>query len=204
MALKYICAGLSRTGTTSFHHAMEILGFKSLHHDTERLWPMVCRQNDKHDFRIFDDIDALSDLPAPIFLKEIIEAYPSAKVVLTIRKTDDWWKSINNRFNKKPVKQPSRLGRYAMRKSLPWWPRMRFDMSREFKIQTRTLAYGSPFPNERTYRKRYESFNKQVMSEIPNNQLLVMNICEGDGWDKLCPFVGAKHPYVNFPSSNTH
>ncbi len=35
-----------------------------------------------------------------------------------------------------------------------------------------------------------------------DEDLLVMNITEGEGWDKLCPFLGAKMPAIPFPHEN--
>ena len=36
------------------------------------------------------------------------------------------------------------------------------------------------------------------------NDLLVMNICEGDGWEMLCPFLGTDIPDVPFPKLNVY
>ena len=34
------------------------------------------------------------------------------------------------------------------------------------------------------------------------DDLLVMNICAGEGWDKLCPFLGLPVPKRSFPHAN--
>jgi hypothetical protein len=44
--------------------------------------------------------------------------------------------------------------------------------------------------------------NERVQADIPAHRLLVMNIIEGDGWDKLCPFLGTKIPSLPFPHEN--
>jgi hypothetical protein len=183
---------------------MLLLGFNSKHHDTQRLWDVVCGVNTSPDFKVYDDIDVISDLPAPIYLTELLKAYPEAKVILTIRDTEDWWQSIQKRFNKKAVREPSSLGRIAMRMGLKWWPRQRTDKSRMFKIATRRIAYGSATPEEVSYKKRYEAFNQHVIDTVPRDRLLVMNICEGEGWERLCPFVGCEIPPVDFMNSNSH
>lgn len=204
MSLKYICAGLSRTGTTSFHHAMEALGFSSLHYDTERLWDVVCGKNNNPSFRVYDDLDVICDLPAPIYLSELMNAYPEAKVVLTVRDTDGWWKSIHARFAGHPIKKVSPLGRFAMARGWSAWPGRRHDQSRMFKAAARTLAYGSSTPQAESYKRKYELFNQHVIDSVSPEKLLVMNICAGDGWEKLCPFVGCEIPTTPFPRSNKH
>lgn len=37
---------------------------------------------------------ATTDWPAALFIDELVAAYPEAKVVLTIRDTEKWWKSF--------------------------------------------------------------------------------------------------------------
>jgi len=32
-----------------------------------------------------------------------------------------------------------------------------------------------------------------------NRELLEMNICDGDGWELLCPFLGVPVPDIDFP-----
>lgn len=204
MSLQYICAGLSRTGTTSFHHAMKALGFVSLHYDTQRLWDVVCGSNSGADFKVYDDVDVVSDLPVPIYLSELLETYPEAKVILTVRNLEEWWESIDARFEGHPIKRVSLMGRMAMSMGLRQWPRMRHDRSRIFKQATRRLAYGSIDPQEENYKQFYERHIQHVIDLVPAERLLIMNICDGDGWEKLCPFVEREIPEIRFPFSNEH
>jgi hypothetical protein len=39
---------------------------------------------------------------------------------------------------------------------------------------------------------------KEYFRDRPDD-LLVMNICAGEGWEKLCPFLGLAIPKVKFP-----
>lgn len=52
--------------------------------------------------------------------------------------------------------------------------------------------------------KEYEEHNKDVMCYFQKSpsQLLVMNIFEGDGWGKLCSFLGKPIPKKPFPHKN--
>ena len=51
------------------------------------------------DFRRYDDVDAVMDLPAAYFFEDLIAAYPECKCILTIRDSEKWWKSICRHFN---------------------------------------------------------------------------------------------------------
>lgn len=52
--------------------------------------------------------------------------------------------------------------------------------------------------------KEYEEHNKDVISYFQKNpsQLLVMDVFEGDGWEKLCGFLGKSIPEKPFPHKN--
>lgn len=34
------------------------------------------------------------DIPAALFVEELVEAYPDAKVILTVRDVDSWYKYV--------------------------------------------------------------------------------------------------------------
>ena len=50
-------------------------------------------------------------------------------------------------------------------------------------------------------KRRLEGHNKEVREYFKDrpNDLLVMNICAGDGWEKLCPFLDKNIPAGPFP-----
>jgi hypothetical protein len=41
-----------------------------------------------------------------------------------------------------------------------------------------------------------------MQTKIEDNRTLVMNIIEGDGWEKLCPFLNKEIPSVDFPNKD--
>ena len=49
----------------------------------------------------------------------------------------------------------------------------------------------------------YDTYIKQVTHYFKDrNNLLMLNICDGEGWEKLCPFLGINIPDENFPNVN--
>jgi len=67
------------------------------------------------------------------------------------------------------------------------------------KALHRIVYGGEDFKNlpEFLYKKRFRDWNDTVKRVIPSDKLLVMDICRGDDYVKLCPFVG--HPPVDEP-----
>lgn len=101
--------GLNKTGSTSFHEAMTILGYESLHwggHETylsvvaakDAGLPLLAHLDPRYD--AFSDITILSRNYALLD-----EQYPGSRFVLTVRPVDDWIDSRrrhveNNQRNK--------------------------------------------------------------------------------------------------------
>lgn len=75
--------GLSKTGTTSLAHALEILGYRT------KDYPGLSRYRagdlSSVDLAVVDAYDALTDTPIPSFYRELDQRYPGAKFILTVR-----------------------------------------------------------------------------------------------------------------------
>jgi hypothetical protein len=180
--MRLVGAGLSKTGTTSLHRALGTLGFRSLHYDTKRLNDILDGSVSDPDFRRYDDVDAVLDIPSACFFEELLAAYPDSKCILTVRDEDAWWKSIEAHFNQKsPV---------------------RTSKDNPFKWRLRHYVYGSATAQEFLFRKRYREHNERVISTVPAERLLVLDITAGDGWEKLCSFLNIAEPNALFPHVN--
>ncbi|KAJ9661769.1 hypothetical protein H2198_001734 [Neophaeococcomyces mojaviensis] len=109
--IKVLVLGMSRTGTMSMKTALDQFGYKTLHasnvHETpggfsywnEAIDAKFYGQGKpycKLDFdKLLKKYTAISDMPAILFVDELLAAYPEAKVVLTNRDVDDWIVSMN-------------------------------------------------------------------------------------------------------------
>ena len=198
--MKILGVGLSKTGTTSLHHALEILGFNCLHYDRRRLNEVLYGTTAHPNFRVYDDIDAVTDLPSAYFYRELLEAYPDSKAILTLRRTDDWWNSIKYHTNTRfPISETGSLKeKLSSRLGLDNWIWSE-DEHNLFRRKLRNCVYGSTIATEFLYKKKYNEHNERVISEIPSHRLLVLDITTGDGWEKLCPFLEIKTPSTPFP-----
>jgi hypothetical protein len=200
--MKIIGAGLSKTGTTSLSEALTALGFTCLHYDQERLNDVLEGAASDPDFRRYDDVDAVTDIPTAYFYRELLEAYPDSKVILTVRDVDEWWSSIRIHFNERfPIVPPT------LRDQLRSWLRRtdeteRWRQNMRFRTNLRSCVYGSADAREYLYKKRYVDHNRAVRRDVPGERLLVMDIAAGDGWSQLCGFLGVPEPDIPFPHRN--
>ncbi|MEX2362543.1 MAG: sulfotransferase family protein [Balneolaceae bacterium] len=179
---KVFVLGFHKTGTTSLAKALLVLGYR------------VCGfVNPKPDFTpsthtkaelfnetykpLLNEYDVFEDTPWFIFYKELLELYPDAKFILTIRPTEAWYKSAVKHF-----------GGYD-RKSYHWI----YD------------GVGDPLGNKELYVQKYSQHNKTIVEYFKNvnKDLLVMNLPEDFNWDTLCGFLGCKKPYGEFPHANS-
>jgi len=138
--------------------------------------PDITREVYNMAFDLAKRFDAFQDNPWPILYKELDERFPGSKFVLTVRSTSDWIKSVVNHFAEEET--PMREWIYGV---------------------------GRPKGNEAIYIERYERHNREVMEYFKNREedLLILDIAGGEGWGKLCPFLGKGTPPMPFPCANT-
>lgn len=179
MVLKIVGAGLGRTGTTSLAKALELLGYKTLHWEPKRLADIIDGTTANPNWRRYDDVDAVTDVPAALFWRELLEAYPDSKCILTIRDTDEWYDSM------------LWLMQFQNRQRLNFW---------KAATKTHRYTYGTDDLTPLLAKKRYEDHNRLVQLDVPAERLLVLNI--RDGWQPLCQFLGMDIPAVPFPHAN--
>lgn len=180
--MKILGVGLGRTGTASLTTALQLLGLKCIHNDVERLNDILLGTNSSPNFRRYDDVDAVTDVPTAYFFEEFLKAYPGLKCVLTLRNEDDWWRSIATHFRRIPIAS---------------------EQENPVRWRIRHYIFGSAKPYEFLYKKKFREHNARVLACVPKNQLLVMDITQGDGWEKLCGFLGIPVPQnVDFPVEN--
>src|SRR6478735_8486303 len=103
MALKVIGAGLGRTGTLSLKLALEHIGFGPCYHMSEmfgamrRAMPLwLAAGHGRADWdAIFEGYRATTDYPGCTYWRELVAAYPEARVILTTRDPDGWFDSVS-------------------------------------------------------------------------------------------------------------
>ncbi|HEX4095678.1 MAG TPA: sulfotransferase [Caulobacteraceae bacterium] len=203
MGLKVIGAGLPRTGTLSMKHALEQLGFGRCYHMEEvfadharsRAWASYFTGGPVDWDEVFDGYGAAVDAPAYIAWRDLIRAYPDAKVVLTMRDADSWYDSMSKTILSDGLNEAlmaTELGPMlapmlgAMLAEVPGLPPMQGPPA-------------GPPPREVMMAMR-EAHNTAVLREVPPERLLVFQVSEG--WEPLCRFLGVETPVEAFPRVN--
>lgn len=190
MALKVVGAGLGRTGTLSMKRALEQLGFGPCHHMIEvfmhpesvPLW--IDAGDGRPDWdAIFRDYASMVDYPGARYWRQLAEHYPEAKVLLTLRDPDAWFESTQATIfapNSPAVNAPPEMKRFFA------------SFIGEFGERLHDRAFMTD---------HFRRHNALVQATIPKERLLVYEV--GEGWTRLCAFLGVPVPDTPFPSENS-
>jgi hypothetical protein len=192
--MKVIGAGVGRTGTHSLKLAINRLGLGPCHHMEEVLQNMPAQVplwnaavDENPDWRaIYDGYSSAVDWPTACFFRELAEAYPGAKFVLTVRSPESWADSFSTTIYKL----------LAGRDQAP--PEMRDWLEMAKSVVEKT---GVPGGLDRDGLMRaFAEHNQAVQAAIPSERLLVYQVKEG--WEPLCQFLGVPVPDEAFPRTN--
>jgi hypothetical protein len=181
MALEVIGAGFGRTGTTSLKVALEELGFAPCYHMTE----------------VFEYRPTV-DWPSAAFYKELMDRYPDAKVILTVRDPDRWHESTRTTIYgmSRSLLLPAVLNSGCVRAQDQMLKRCR-----SYGVQASMGGYvRGRFEDKEHAIKVFEGWNEEAKERVPTERLLVY---EGkEGWGPLCGFLGVEAPDKPFPHLN--
>lgn len=215
--MKVICPAMSRSGTGAMRQALEQLGIGRTYHGLrlgERpkdldIWiDMVDRKYaageevpiSAEDFdKVLGDCGAVTDMPCAAFWRELLDAYPEAKVVLVERDLDTWYRSFDQ----------------AVIQGL---------MSAKGQIianhwVAKYIGYRNPELLHRLFFRYFHAQNKRELAANAKQTYLEHNeairrICQqqgrpfleykfGSGWQPLCDFLEVEVPEgVDFPKDN--
>lgn len=183
---KIFAIGLSRTGTKSLAVALNHLGVRTKWYPNDR---ETYRQLVMGDYRlsILEEYQALTDTPVVPFYPQFDELYLGSKFILTIRDKPSWLRSCESHWkgSKVPPNDP------------PFWKRYANFID--------SCVYGCNAFNPKRFSYVYDRHINNVLEYFRNrpDDLLILNICAGEGYEKLCPFLGLETPDdVKFPKEN--
>lgn len=207
MTVEVIGIGFGRTGTLSLKIALEQLGFSDCYHMRElfshpghaETWTAIAEGESPDWPALFAGYRSLVDWPVAYFWRELIEYYPQAKVLLTLRDPDSWYDSMAGTiFTALSGAFPDG----AIEPQLP-------DDVPELVVSQ--IICGKKIIADRVFDGRlfdrqhcisiYNEHNAEVQRTVPAERLLVLEI--KDGWTPLCKHLEVPAPDTPFPKSNS-
>lgn len=197
MPLSVIGAGLSRTGTLSLKFALEQLGVGRCFHMIEMFQnPIVepfaaAARGEAVDWeQAFEGYAASVDLPSARFYREQAEAFPDARVILTVRDPEAWFRSTQSTvfspespMRNRPADAPPPTEMEIMLQAV-------VDEFFEHRLNDRETMLGV-----------YHRHNEAVQRTIAPERLLVYDVAQG--WAPLCAFLGVPLPEGPMPRVNS-
>jgi hypothetical protein len=200
--MKVIGAGLGRTGTMSLKAALEQLGCGPCFHMIDlireqtrvELWEAAVQGRPVDWHAVFEGYGATVDWPGCSFFEPLMQAFPDAKVLLSVRDPDAWYESTLRTIH--AAQAAARRGDLEGGTQPPPSPAVMrviapliWDGEFERRFEDREFAIGV-----------FTSHNERVRRTVPPERLLVYSVSEG--WEPLAAFLGAEAPDAPFPHLN--
>jgi hypothetical protein len=172
--------GWAKTGTTTLGHCFRTLGFNHQSQDLS-LVDGIPKGDLSRIMALAQQKETFEDWPWIILYKELDEAFPNSRFVLTVRDPEKWVRSYTNMLANKGT-------------------------ASESTNRIRQILYGLPFPDvtEAQLIERCQRHNQEVKLYFRDRpeDLLIVDWERGDGWKELCDFLGREVPSEPFPHAN--
>lgn len=181
---RVFCIGMNKTGTSTMKHCFEQLNLSPIAAPKTYTKEVRKKINHFYDHKSYHEMlelaehyQAFEDRPWNMWsmYRHLHERFPDSKFILTVRDPESWWRSTEHWVT---VAKPEVLKRYQLHLRV-------HQPSKESMIES------------------YLRYNQEVEEYFRGTgQLLVVNLEQGDGWDKLCNFLDLPVPKSEFPHAN--
>merc|ERR1712226_719924 len=222
MGLKYIYAGFSKCGTKTMAEVFKTLGFVVYDFQEFLLycvddWTRYFETRDPIEKRktlqkMYANVDVVCDLPHHLFWKELLDAFPEAKVVFWKRDEAAWFKSIEQqaiRFCDKLAPLPDWIGDSILRLFMPtmWRAVLYFRERNHVHMTGETWRFNKDWrgrvyvPEPTGMIRMYRQHCTDVVHNCPKDKLLDLTDINC-GWETICKFTDKPIPSVPWPHKN--
>jgi hypothetical protein len=204
--MRVIGAGLPRTATLTQKTVLEQLGLGPCYHmvdvladlDQVKLWERALAGNAPWE-ELFDGYESTVDWPGGYFYKELIEIYPDAKVLLSVRNEQSWVRSARETiWSVRHGESLMRLLSSARGHVDPQW--QGFLGMIDSMLWSGEGTFASGHAEDRQLAEGMVRHNEEVQRTVPAERLLVWQ--PADGWAPLCEFLEVEVPAESLPHVN--
>jgi hypothetical protein len=202
--MKLIGAGLPRTATTSQKIALEMLGLGPCYHMVNVLGDLSLVPSWRRALAgdvswpdMFEGFESTVDWPGAYFYRDLMEAFPDAKVLLSVREPEGWERSMHDTIWGILYGDTLTYDLSTARQRIdPLW-RQYCELMKDMWDRAGLLAgHGNHYP----VGSAMLAYTQEVKQTVPADRLLVWS--PSDGWEPLCDFVGLPVPDAPFPRAN--
>jgi hypothetical protein len=205
--MKVIGAGLPRTATTTQMLALEMLGVGPCYHMRDLLadlegqlgyWESALDGNPDWD-AVFDGYASVTDWPGAYHWRELMDVYPDAKVLLSVRDGLSWERSMRDTiwpmYHADTLLHHMSRARYHVDPLWRRWVDLMIGMT-----WTHEAPFAGSYSDSHEMIDAMERWNDEVMRTVPADRLLVWH--PEDGWEPLCAFLEVPVPDEPLPNVN--
>ena len=203
--MKLIGAGLPRTATTTQLISFEMLGFPCYHmrdmmsdlSTSVPLWRAALEGDGDWD-TLFDGKESIVDWPGGYFWRELMEVYPDAKVLLSVRSADSWVESMHNTiagiYYGENLMHHLAMAQHSIDPLYASW----LDLLRDMWAKADVMVTSNG--DREQMAADMNRWNQEVIDTVPSERLLVWY--PTDGWEPLCEFLEVAVPDGPVPNVN--
>jgi hypothetical protein len=202
--------GMGRTGTNSLKLALEELGFGPCYHMKEvqdrpervAKWTRILDGATPDWDEVYRGFGSTVDWPGVVYWRELVNTYPKAKVILSVRDPERWVDSMSETLFRFPLRRRTGFERFMYRfyrVVTPAAARVPLMLDRVLSKTFGDLHFNKPGDRE-VAMKAFLKHNEDVKAYVPADRLLVFQVSEG--WEPLCAFLGVPVPDKPFPRVN--
>ena len=203
--MKLIGAGQPRTATTTQMIALEMLGLPCYHMrdmmgDLSTSIPQWRKafEGDGDWDELLVGKESIVDWPGSYHWRELMDVYPDAKVLLSVRSGESWVESMHNTIAHiwfgDSVMSHLAQAQYHIDPVYKAWLDLLYDMWTKADI----MVGSNGDPQEMA--AGMERWNQEVIDTVPSDRLLVWN--PKDGWEPLCDLLEVDVPSEPLPNVN--
>jgi len=205
--MRLIGAGLPRTATTTQKAAFEMLGLGPCYHMQDMLRDMAtsiplferARDGEQPWDEILNGYQSLVDWPLGFYWRELIDHYPDAKVVLSVRDGESWERSMRDTVvalhHGDSLMYHLSRARYQVDDLWRRWVDLMWESCWIGKG-----AFAGSYATSEDLIAGMHRWNDEVRATVPAERLLVWR--PQDGWEPLCEFLELPVPSEPLPHVN--